>query len=137
MTDSLWYDPTNARPAIKQEIGIAEGSTTDDDLLDKYGFSANRKIDNKIFPYKDVMPVNDDDVTNDLKEAARLYVIYRYKLKNKSFDAVKIYQDEFNSLIDEVISRYKATPEGRTDTIVAATSYRSEPLRTRRRFFGP
>ena len=136
MTDSLWYDPNNNRPIIKEELGISATDTKFDDLLDSYGVSANRRIDNMIFPHKDTVPVEDENVTHDLKEAARLYVIYHYKLKNKSFEAVKLYKEEFEAIIDSVISRYRAGPEGRTDIPVEASRYRSEPLRSRERFFG-
>lgn len=136
LADTRWYSGTNDRPTAKKELAIDLDDVDDDNTLDEYGHAANRKIDNKLFPFKDSVPISDQDVTAELKSAAILYVVYRYKLKTKSFDAAKEYKTEFVDLIDDVIERYKAKPEGRTDWVVETNEYRSEPLRSRERFFG-
>lgn len=126
--DSHWYNNTNDRPTAKKELTIDLDDIVDDNEIDDYGSAANRKIDNKLFPFKDQIPTQNQDVTAELKAAAILYIAFRYKLKKKSFDVAKEYKTEFTEIIDDVIARYKASPELRTKRVVATTQYKTNRL---------
>lgn len=139
MTDTAWYRLSTAEVTdinkVKDQLEIELDDITNDPMLDDYGVQANRKIDNLLFPYQDKIPEIDEDVTEELRGAAVLFIIYRYKQQIKSEDAAKSYKIEFKETINEVIERLKSIPEGRTDTVVVTNDYRSEPLRSRERFF--
>jgi len=124
MVDSSWYDLDDC----KSELDIASADTVDDSLLDDYGAKVNRKIDNKIFPYKDDIPET-SDITEDLKGAAVLYVAYSYKRKIKEFEAATKYKEDFDETIEDVIVRLRATPESRSQRKVYSKGYATSPLR--------
>lgn len=139
MTDTQWYRQskeliTDINKA-KDELSIKLEVTKYDPMLDDYGIQANRKIDNLLFPYQDKLPEIGETLTDELKGAAILYISYRFKWQVKSYEAAKSYKTEFKEMVKEVIDRLKAIPEGRTDTVVVTNDYRSEPLRSRERFF--
>ncbi len=134
MADSEWYDKDEDREHIKEELRINSTDTSDDDLLDDFGVKANRQIDNILFPFKDKIPAT--DVTEDLKEAASHYIMRRYKVYQKALDVAAEYKKQFDEIMEAVLCRLKAVPEGRTDTVIYSNRYRSEPLRTRQRYFG-
>ena len=85
MVDSLWYTAGSDRTPLKLFLNIGSADTADDVLLDNLGTTANRIIDNEIFPHKDDIPES-SDLTEDLQECAKLYVASRYKIHSKEFE---------------------------------------------------
>ncbi len=134
MADSEWYSHSDDLALVKQELRIGTADDSDDSILKEYGTRANRHIDNMIFSHKDKVP--DTDITKDLKEAAIIYILRRYKVYQDNVEQSNEYKKQFDEIMEAVICRLKAIPEGRGDTHVYANNYRSEPLRSRQRYFG-
>ncbi len=135
---TVWYSTATTatdRNAVKNELRIKEDDNSDNDLIDDYGGNANRQIDNLLFPHKDKIPEAEDDITPEIKEAAKFFICRKYKVRQKNFEAANEYKKQFMEIIEGVIGRLKAIPEGREDTVVYTNKYRSEPLRTRQRYF--
>lgn len=128
MADSSWYDPSKDRDVIKDELNIKVNDTVDDNTLDNYGAQANRKIDNLLFSYQDVIPVAVTAITDDCQGAARMYICYRYKVKQREFDSAKEYRMEFDSMINTVIKRLEALRTTRTNTVLVTDDPRRKKL---------
>lgn len=128
MADSVWYDSSKDRDTVKDELNIQVNDTVDDNTLDNYGNQANRKIDNLLFSYQDVIPAAVTEITGDCKGAARMYICYRYKVKQREFDSAKEYRTEFDSMVETVIKRLEAKRGTRTKTVLISEDPRDKKL---------
>lgn len=129
MVDSLWYTAASDRTPLKLFLDIKSAFTADDTLLDNLGITANRIIDNEIFPYKDTIPET-SDLTEELQEAAKLYIASRYKIHNKEFEEAREYKEDFRSILDGVIRRLVASNESRTRRVAYSKPYATEPMKS-------
>jgi hypothetical protein len=134
MADTVWFDLAEARA----EIGFDAGDTADDALLTDYGDKGNRIIDNLIFPYKDTLPATGGDITEDLKGACLMYVVYRYHLHREKFDLANEYKKDYKDTLfgdpdnpqdGGVVARLRAIPEARTQRVIVSSSYKTSPLK--------
>ena len=128
MADSSWYDGSKDRDKVKDELNIQQSDTVDDDTLDNYGAQANRKIDNLLYSYQDVIPAAVTEITEDCQGAARMYVIYRYKVKQREFDSAKEFRLEFDSMLESVIKRLEAKRGTRTQAVLISDDPRKNKL---------
>ena len=124
MADSVHYSQADA----KAELKIASGDTSDDTILDRWGLSADRIIDNKLFMYKDTLPFIGGELTEDLAAASIAWVAHKYKKHNKAFEASNSYREEFDRIINGVIERLVASAESRTLRTAVMRPYATEPL---------
>ena len=124
MADSVHYSQTD----VKAELKIASGDTSDDTDLDRWGLSADRIIDNKMFPFKDTLPLTGGELTEDLAAASIAWVAHKYKKHNKAFEAAREYRQEFDRILNGVIERLIASAESRTLRTAVMRPYATEPL---------
>jgi len=123
MVDSSWFVLAD----VKAELEIATADTADDSLLNDYGSRVNRIIDNKIFPFKDIIP-EVATLEEDLKDCAIAWCSYKYKRKNEEFDSAREYKVEFDDIIDSVITRLIASNELRTRRVIVSKAYATQPM---------
>ncbi len=102
--------------------------------LNQLGKEANQEIDLQMSRFADVLPLT-GVYAMQAKRAAFNYVISKWKKKVNNLDAYKEFMSEFEKNMKTLKEALEAIPEGRTDTVVVANDYRSEPLRSRERFF--
>jgi len=124
MADSVHYSKVDT----KTELKIASGDTSDDTILDRWGLSGDRIIDNMIFPYRDTLPLTGSDLTEDMAAASIAWVAHKYKKHNKAFEAAKTYKDEFDVTMKGVVTRLIASAESRTLRTAVMRPYSTEPL---------
>lgn len=102
--------------------------------LNELGKEANQEIDLQIFPFADVLPLT-GVYAIQAKRAAFNYVVSKWKKKLNNEKLAKEFMDDFKQNMETLKTALAAIPEGRTDTVVASNDYKSEPLRSRERFF--
>ena len=125
VSSTLWYDLSSDLTIAKNELNINDDN--DDTLLNDYGKKANRKIDNLIFGFQSTIPtLISSEITDELKQAAILDVARRYKIKIKSFESAKEYENDFDNIIESIKIRAKAEHAPRTRIAVSSQKYDTE-----------
>ena len=99
---------------------------------------ANTEIETQIKPF--AADTQLDDASDNFKQAAKAalyYAVSSWKEKHKNNESAVFYEKRFQSKIKALKDALAAEPDenDRTDTVVIASDYRSEPLRSRERFF--
>jgi len=123
MADSSWYVLAD----VKLELEIATLDTADDAYLDDKGQKINRLIDNLISPHITTLPVT-TSLSEALLDAGIAGVCAKYKRKNKEFDTATAYQNEFDRIIESVITRLRRDNETQSQRVAVTKTHATEPL---------
>ena len=99
---------------------------------------ANTEIKTQIKPFAALTTL--DDTTFNFTQAAKAalyYAVSSWKELHKNNESATFYEKRFQSKIKALKDALAAEPteNDRTDTVVISSDYRSEPLRSRERFF--
>jgi hypothetical protein len=89
--------------SCKQLLNIDIADTVDDEILTRFGESANQHLDNILKQHDERIPIKVPAVLSDLKMAADYYVCSLFRGKRGDVETAKFWKDMFTDTINGVI----------------------------------
>jgi len=117
---------------LKEYLDVTDN--LDDPMLSDLIKDVNQEIEIRMLPFADSLPLT-GAYFQQAKRAGAFYVVSCWKQEHNNSEAAKSYMEKFESKMEMLIKALEAIPTERTDTVVYAPEYKSEPLRSRERFF--
>ena len=119
---NTYYD----KDKVRRMLGLAD--STDDGVLDDFGISADRVVDNALYDVAAELPYASSDITDDVQLAANLYTCSLYNASVPP-DNGKRFHAAYTEVIRGIVNRLKATAGNRNTFHSVPMSYKSSPLK--------
>lgn len=121
------YFTTKRLNSLKEIVDIDD--TLDDDTLKLFGNTANQDIDTQLAPFADSLPLTGDLLTQ-AENASIYFVASLWKAKKENEALAKFYKEQYQSTIDNLITKLKSQPSttNRTKRVSVAQDYSTRLL---------
>jgi hypothetical protein len=121
------YFTKSSLNSLKEVVDIDD--TLDDDTLNLFGTRANQRIDTKLAPWADSLPLT-GDFLEVAKNASVFFVASLWKAKKENQDLAKFYMTQFDETIDNLIEQLKKQPStsNRTKRVSVGQDYSTRLL---------